>query len=53
MIERILAALRGFLDGEEARDDVTVMAVRVLEPGHMPRRETVEPVVDERQPLGA
>ncbi|TMQ71720.1 MAG: hypothetical protein E6K81_09360 [Candidatus Eisenbacteria bacterium] len=53
VIERILAALRGFLDGEEARDDVTVMAVRVLEPGHMPRRETVEPVVDERQPLGA
>ena len=30
--ERILAALREFLDGEEARDDMTLMVLRVLEP---------------------
>ena len=35
--DRILAALREFLDGEEARDDMTLMVLRVLEAGSVPR----------------
>jgi len=31
--DRILEALREFLDGEEPRDDMTLMVLRVLEPG--------------------
>jgi sigma-B regulation protein RsbU (phosphoserine phosphatase) len=30
--DRVLAALQEFLDGEEARDDMTLMVLRVLEP---------------------
>src|SRR5205085_4567444 len=30
--ERVLEALRTFLDGEEPRDDMTLMVLRVLEP---------------------
>jgi len=36
--DRILEALREFLDGEEPRDDMTLMVMRVLEPG--PARRT-------------
>jgi sigma-B regulation protein RsbU (phosphoserine phosphatase) len=32
VVDRILAELEGFLDGEEARDDMTLMVLRVLEP---------------------
>ena len=32
MTDHILATLREFLDGEEARDDMTLMVLRVLEP---------------------
>jgi len=35
--DRILEALREFLDGEEARDDMTLMVLRVLEPGPVKR----------------
>ena len=34
--DSILAELREFLDGEEARDDMTLMVMRVLEPGQVP-----------------
>jgi serine phosphatase RsbU (regulator of sigma subunit) len=40
-IERIFAGVRGFLDGTEPGDDMTVMVLRVLEPGAAPApRET-------------
>ncbi len=32
LVEHVLAGVRGFLDGVEPGDDITVMAVRVLEP---------------------
>ncbi len=34
--DRILVALREFQDGEEARDDMTLMVLRVLEPDRVP-----------------
>jgi serine phosphatase RsbU (regulator of sigma subunit) len=51
--ERILEALRGFLDGEEARDDMTLMVLRVLEPERSPSGEGAHPAAGERQPVGA
>jgi phosphoserine phosphatase RsbU/P len=50
--ERILEALRGFLDGEEPRDDMTLMVLRVLEPEPAPRGDGA-PRVTEREPVGA
>lgn len=44
--EKIFASLREFLDGEEARDDMTLMVLRVLEPTPAAVRghdESVEP----------
>jgi phosphoserine phosphatase RsbU/P len=44
--EKIFASLREFLDGEEARDDMTLMVLRVLEPTPAALRgleESVEP----------
>jgi len=38
--DRVLEALREFLDGEEPRDDMTLMVVRVLERGPAPRVES-------------
>jgi sigma-B regulation protein RsbU (phosphoserine phosphatase) len=40
--DRILEALREFLDGEEARDDMTLMVMRVLEPGPVRRTPAQE-----------
>ena len=33
LVEHVLAGVRGWLDGVEPGDDITVMALRVLEPG--------------------
>jgi sigma-B regulation protein RsbU (phosphoserine phosphatase) len=49
--ERILEALRGFLDGEEARDDMTLMVLRVLEPEPSLRSDGARPEVGEPQPV--
>ena len=34
LVERVLAGVRVFLDGIEAGDDITVMALRILDPAH-------------------
>jgi sigma-B regulation protein RsbU (phosphoserine phosphatase) len=47
----ILAALREFLDGEEARDDMTLMVLRVLEPGRVARTVDADGSGVEAQPL--
>ena len=49
--ERILAELKEFLDGEEARDDMTLMVLRVLEPGRVPRTVDADGAGVEAQPL--
>ena len=49
--DRILSALREFLDGEEARDDMTLMVMRVLEPERIPRSADPDGVGLESQPL--
>jgi Stage II sporulation protein E (SpoIIE) len=36
VVERILQGVREFLDGEEAGDDMTVLALRVLDPSPLP-----------------
>lgn len=36
LVEHVLAGVRGFLDGVEPGDDITVMALRVLEPPPLP-----------------
>lgn len=51
--ERIFGALRGFLDGEEARDDMTLMVLRVLEPERAPHGDGAAHAPHERQPVGA
>jgi sigma-B regulation protein RsbU (phosphoserine phosphatase) len=51
--EQIFAALRGFMDGEEARDDMTLMVIRVLEPERAPADDGGRQVVSQRQPVGA
>jgi sigma-B regulation protein RsbU (phosphoserine phosphatase) len=51
--ERILEALRGFLDGEEARDDMTLMVLRVLEPEPSPQGDGARQEVGESQPVRA
>jgi sigma-B regulation protein RsbU (phosphoserine phosphatase) len=38
-VERILEAVRGFLDGTDAGDDMTLMVLRVLEPATRPSPE--------------
>jgi sigma-B regulation protein RsbU (phosphoserine phosphatase) len=51
--DRIVEALHVFLDGEEPRDDMTVMVVRVLErEPHRGRVEAMKPAGD-REPVGA
>ncbi|MGH7731882.1 MAG: PP2C family protein-serine/threonine phosphatase [Candidatus Eiseniibacteriota bacterium] len=49
--DRILAELREFLGGEEARDDMTLMVLRVLEPGRVPRTVVADGSGVEAQPL--
>ena len=49
--DHILAALREFLDGEEARDDMTLMVLRVLEPGPAPRVPIAERPDVEAEPV--
>jgi serine phosphatase RsbU (regulator of sigma subunit) len=49
--DRILAALREFLDGEEARDDMTLMVLRVLEPGRVARAVDPDGSGVEAEPL--
>jgi serine phosphatase RsbU (regulator of sigma subunit) len=49
--DRILEELRVFLDGEEARDDMTLMVMRVLEPGPVPRAVDPDGSGVEAQPL--
>jgi sigma-B regulation protein RsbU (phosphoserine phosphatase) len=51
--ERIFEALRGFLDGEEPLDDMTLMVLRVLQPEPALQADGARQVVSERQPLGA
>ncbi|MBI3539981.1 MAG: SpoIIE family protein phosphatase [Candidatus Eisenbacteria bacterium] len=51
--EHILGALRAFLDGEEPRDDMTLMVLRVLEPEPAPRADGAGHAVSEREPVGA
>ncbi|MEK7329183.1 MAG: SpoIIE family protein phosphatase [Candidatus Eisenbacteria bacterium] len=51
--ERILEALRGFLDGEEARDDMTLMVLRVLEPAPVALHAQGERAGAESQPAHA
>ena len=47
--ERILEALHEFLDGEEARDDMTLMVMRVLEPQPAPGMDApAQPDVEAR-----
>ena len=47
----ILEARRQFLDGEEPRDDMTLMVLRVLEPGLVPRAPSPERPEVEAQPM--
>jgi sigma-B regulation protein RsbU (phosphoserine phosphatase) len=49
--ERILEALRDFLDGEEPRDDMTLMVVRVLEPDRSPHSPSSRPAPGEAEPV--
>ena len=49
--DHVLEALRAFLDGEEPRDDMTLMALRVLEPGPVPRPREPEGAGAEAQPI--
>lgn len=41
--ERMLDAVRGFLDQVEAQDDITIVVLRVLEPVPSPRDEAARP----------
>jgi len=51
--ERIFEALRGFLDGEDARDDMTLVVIRVLErEGSVPGDGAIE-AAGEPEPIGA
>jgi hypothetical protein len=45
MTEHLLAALREFLDGTEAQDDITLLVLKVLEP--VAQRAGGEPVMME------
>jgi sigma-B regulation protein RsbU (phosphoserine phosphatase) len=49
--DHILEALREFLDGEEPRDDMTLMVLRVLEPGPVTRAASPERPEVEAQPI--
>jgi phosphoserine phosphatase RsbU/P len=51
--DRILEALRGFLDGEEARDDMTLMVLRVLAAHRAPLIEAARDAVGESEPVPA
>jgi sigma-B regulation protein RsbU (phosphoserine phosphatase) len=51
--EQILVALREFLDGEEARDDMTLMVLRVLEPELAMRGDGAQRAVEEAEPARA
>ena len=44
--DRIFAALQAFLDGEEPRDDITLMVLRVLEPKPASLAETLDAPVE-------
>jgi sigma-B regulation protein RsbU (phosphoserine phosphatase) len=49
--DHILATLRVFLDGEEPRDDMTLMVLRVLEPEGVPSGARGDGSAMEEQPL--